>query len=60
MTKIDWEINIENYAARVAEKYGMEMVKSVFKRYGATGFYNLNPCYYDEVFGDLMLMGEDS
>ena len=30
MTKLDWEINIENLAASVAEAYGKETVK---KRY---------------------------
>ena len=32
---------------------------SPFARYGATCFDDLNPAYYSEVFGDLMLMDED-
>lgn len=60
MTKIDWEINIENLAASVAEKYGEAVVDGIFARYDATSFEDLNPCYYTDVFGDLMLMDEDS
>ncbi len=59
MTKLDWEINIENLAARIAETYGPETVASVFARYDATCFEDLCPCYYSEVFGDLMQMDAD-
>lgn len=59
MTKTDWEINIENTAASVAAKYGTEVAASVFRRYDATCFEDLNPIYYSEVFGDLMLIDED-
>ena len=59
MTRTDWEINIENIAARVVRKYGNEVAASVFRRYDATCFEDLNPVYYVEVFGDLMLIDED-
>ena len=59
MTNTDWEINIENTAASVAAKYGNEVAASVFRRYDATCFEDLNPMYYNEVFGDLMLIDED-
>ena len=59
MTKLDWEINIENLARRIAETYGSDTVASVFKRYDATCFEDLNPCYYSEVFGMLMQMDAD-
>lgn len=59
MTKLDWQINIENTAASVAEKHGNEVAEAVFRRYGATGFEDLNPVYYGEVSGDLMLIDED-
>ena len=59
MTRTDWEINIENLAARVAEKYGEAAVRGAFQRVGATCFDDLSPCYYDEVFGDLQQMDED-
>ena len=59
MTKMDWQINIENLAARVAETYGSAVAASVFARYDATDFEDLSPAYYDQVFGDLMLIDED-
>lgn len=59
MRKLDWEINIENLAARVAETYGSDVAEAVFARYGATCFEDLSPCYYSEVFGDLMQMDSD-
>lgn len=59
MNKVDWEINIDDLASRVAEKFGGDVVASVFQRVGATCFEDLNPEYYEEVFSDLMLMDED-
>ena len=59
MTRTDWEINIENTAARVAWKYGNDVAESVFRRYDATCFDDLSPAYYAEIFGDLMLIDED-
>lgn len=63
MTKSEkemWHINIENVAATVDEQYGSEVVKSVFRRYDAHGLYDLSPCYYSEVFGDLELIANDN
>lgn len=59
MTRQDWRINIENLAASVSTEYGNEVAETVFRRYDATCFDGLNPSYYDEVFGDLMLMDAD-
>ena len=59
MTRTDWEINIENLTERVANKYSEIAVKGDFQRVGATCFDDLSSCYYDEVFGNLMLMDED-
>lgn len=59
MTRQNWQINIENTAASVAAQYGNEVAVSVFRRYDATCFEDLNPAYYAEVFGDLMLIDED-
>ena len=59
MTSLDWEINIENTSADVAGKYGNSVVISVFMRYCATCFENLNPTYYADVFSELMLIDED-
>lgn len=55
-----WQINIENAAAAVAELYGNEVVKSVFRRYDALELYDLSPCYYGEVFSDLEFMVNDN
>ena len=60
MTRQDWQINIENLAASVSAEYGSEVAESVFKRYGATCFEDLSPIYYDEVFGDLLLIDTDN
>lgn len=60
MTKLDWEINIENLATSVAEAYGKETVEGVFARFDATCFDDLNPSYYGDLFSDLMLMVADS
>lgn len=60
MTRQDWWINIENLTASVSAEYGSEVAESVFRRYGATCFENLSPIYYDEVFGDLLLIDTDN
>ncbi len=60
MTKQDWRINIENLAASVSTEYGSEVAESVFRRYGATCFEDLSSIYYDEVFGDLLLIDSDN
>jgi len=60
MTNMDWIINIENLAERVADSLGSEVAASAFARFGATGIDNLNPAYFSEVFSELMLMDEDS
>ena len=59
MTRVDWEINITDLAERVAEKYGQEVAQTPFRKVGATCFDDLSPCYYDEVYGELMQMDED-
>ncbi len=60
MTRQDWQINIENLAASVSVEYGSEVAESVFRRFGATCFEDLSPLYYDEVFGDLLLIDSDN
>lgn len=59
MTKTDWEINITNLVSRVAEKYGEEVAEGAFHRVGATSFDDLDPAFYEGVFGDLMQMDVD-
>ena len=60
MIRQDWRINIENLAVSVSAEYGSEVAESVFSRYGATCFEDLSPIYYDEVFGDLLLIDSDN
>ena len=63
MTKSEkqmWQINIENAAAAAAEQYGKDVVESVFRRYDARGLFDLSPCYYSEVFGDLEYIANDN
>ena len=55
-----WEINIDNAASRVCSIYGSSVAESVFQRYDAHGFHDLNPCYYAEVFGDLEMIANDN
>ena len=62
MTKSEkrlWQINIENAAAAVAEQFGNKVVESIFRCYDAQGLYDLRPCYYRDVFGDLELIAND-
>lgn len=59
MMKLDWQINIENLAERVAAAYGTVVAASVFARYDATCFEDLSPVYYETVFGDLMQIDAD-
>ena len=59
MTKLDWQISIENLVESVTEKLGPEAAAAPFVRVGATCFEDLRPCYYEEVFGNLMLMDSD-
>lgn len=59
MTRLDWQINIESLADRVAENLGTEVALSAFRRTGATCFEDLNPSEYESVFSDLMLMDSD-
>lgn len=55
-----WIINIENAISAVCSQYGSDVAKSVFQRYGANGIYDLNSCYYSEVFSDLELIVNDN
>lgn len=59
MTNRDWIINIDNSASIVADTFGEAVVASVFARYGGTCVEDINPCYYSDVFSDLMLMEAD-
>lgn len=63
MTKSDrtmWITNIENATSVVSTEYGNEVALSVFQRYNAHGIYDLNPCYYPDVFADLEQIAFDN
>lgn len=55
-----WRINIENAVDAVSKIYGLDVAKSVFHRYNATKFDDLNPSNYADVFGDLELISNDN
>lgn len=55
----NWQVNIENAAAAVAEKVGNDVVRAVFRRYDAHGLHDLAPRYYSEVFADLEQIRND-
>ena len=59
MTITDWQINIENLAESVAEKYGSEEAEFIFSKYGATCFDDLSPAHYGDVFDELDLRDAD-
>ena len=48
-----WIVNLENYAARVAEDYGKDTVYRILSKYNARTVYDLSPLYFDDVFGEL-------
>ncbi len=55
----NWIINIENSAAVVESQLGLEVVKSVFERYGAHGTWDLSPSDLPEVFNELYSIEAD-
>lgn len=59
MIKHHWMIELEDLTRKVSEIYGLDVSASVFARYDVTSFEDLNPCYYNEVLGDLMQMYTD-
>ena len=48
-----FEICISNAALSIAYEFGLDEVKSVFHRYDADGFDDLQPVYYSDVLNDL-------
>lgn len=55
----NWIINIENSAAVVESQLGLEVVKSVFERYGAHSTWDLSPSDLPEVFNELYSIEAD-
>ena len=55
-----WITNIENAPSIVSTEYGNEVALSVFQRYDTYGIYDLNPCYYPDVFADLEQIAFDN
>ena len=62
MTKSEhknWIINIENSAAVISAQLGSALVDSVFKRYNASGPWDLNPVHLSDVFSELYAIEVD-
>ena len=59
MTRTDWRVNIERLMKSVTENQGAEVAQAVFIRVGATCFDDRSPCFYEEVFGNLMLIDSE-
>lgn len=54
-----WEINITNLADELIAAGRSDIVEGTFRKYEATGFWNLNPSYYWDVFDELDLAAND-
>lgn len=52
-------MNIENAADEVRSHYGNETVESIFRRYEATCFDDLNPSDYERIFSDFQQLIND-
>lgn len=55
----NWIVNIENTTAAIESQLGSAVFKSVFKRYGAHGTWDLNPSDLPEVFSELYAIEAD-
>lgn len=63
MTKTEkdmWVINLENAASSAYSHSGLDVVNSVFQKYGANKICDLSPYYYSEVFADLEQITNDN
>lgn len=62
MTKSEkqmWEINITNLAEEIIAADRKDIVDSTFRKYEATGFWNLSPSYYWNVFDELEFVAKE-
>ena len=55
----NWIVNIENTAAAIKSQLGSTVVKSIFKRYGAHGTWDLRSSDLPEVFSELYAIEVD-
>ena len=55
----DYRTNIESLEDAIVASHGIEAVKAVYARYGATNIDNLRPSHLSEVFSDLMQIYTD-
>ena len=54
-----WEINITNLAEEIIAAGRSDIVECTFKKYEATGFWNLSPSFYWNVFDELDLIANE-
>lgn len=62
MTKSEqknWIINIENSTAAISAQLGPAVVDSVFKKYNAHSFWDLDPVHLPDVFSELYAIEAD-
>ena len=62
MTKSEkqmWEINITNLAEEIIAAGRKDIVDSTFRKYAATGFWNLDPSFYWNVFDEFDLVANE-
>lgn len=48
-----WKISIEQAAYFVEKMLGAETLEAIYQKYNASCLEDLNPCHYQEVFGEL-------
>lgn len=57
---VNYLTNIENLTELIEDKYGIETVRAIYARYGATCIDNLPPSRLSEVFADLYFLCTES
>lgn len=55
----DYKISINNAASIISSELGIEVVESVFQKYGAHSTDDLNPAYLPDVFNKLYAIEAD-
>lgn len=55
----DYKISINNAASIIESELGIEVVESVFQKYGAHNTDDLNPAYLPDVFNELYAIESD-
>lgn len=56
--RTNWRFSIEDAANQAIDVSGSDAVRAVFALYGASGFDDLPECRYEQVFSELVRVGE--